>query len=77
MTNLKFEMVCEQPPRSLRSRLPLTRGRLPLQRKSFILPLRERGRAAEDGRGSLTHYLELAQPPRVSESLATHSEPDV
>jgi hypothetical protein len=38
MTNLKFEMVCEQPPRSLRSRLPLTRGRLPLQRKSFILP---------------------------------------
>src|SRR5262245_40153950 len=34
-------MVCERPPRSLRSRLPLTRGR-----------------AAEGGRGSLTHHLE-------------------
>jgi hypothetical protein len=33
--------MCERPPRSLRSRLPLTRGRLRLQRESFILPLRE------------------------------------
>jgi hypothetical protein len=48
----------ERPPRSLRSRLLLTRGRLRLQRESFILPLRE-GRAAESGRGSLARHLEL------------------
>src|SRR5215813_13828141 len=35
-------MVRERPPRSLRSRLPLTRGR-----------------AAEGGRGSPTHHLQL------------------
>src|SRR5262245_43286128 len=48
-----FEMVCERPPRSLRSRLPLTRGRLALFSPSV------RGRVAEGGRGSLTHHLEL------------------
>src|SRR5262249_29577123 len=37
-------MVAERPPRSLRSRLPLVRGR-----------------AAEGGRGSLTHHPEVAQ----------------
>src|SRR5438093_13059012 len=34
-------MVLDRPPRSLRSRLPLTRGRLCLQRERFILPLVE------------------------------------
>src|SRR5262245_66248399 len=38
-------MVSERPPRSLRSRLPLTRGRLHLFSPSV------RGRAAEGGRG--------------------------
>src|SRR5262245_62973618 len=38
-------MVSERPPRSLRSRLPLTRGRLHLFCPSV------RGRAAEGGRG--------------------------
>src|SRR5262245_20193627 len=51
VAQLQFERVCERPPRSLRSRLPLTRGRL------HILPL-VRGRAAEGGRGSLTHHFE-------------------
>ena len=46
-------MVRERPPRSLRSRLPLTRERLRVN-----LPL-VRGRAAKGGRGSLTHHLEL------------------
>src|SRR5262249_60479238 len=46
-------MVCERPPRSLRSRLPLTRGRLALFSPSV------RGRAAEGGRGALTHHLEF------------------
>src|SRR4029434_11274525 len=41
VSQLQVKMVCERPPRSLRSRLPLTRGRLPPQRKRFILPLRE------------------------------------
>src|SRR5262245_26670197 len=45
-------MVCERPPRSLRSRLPLTRGRLTLFSPSV------RGRAGEGG--SLTHHLESA-----------------
>src|SRR5262245_66219303 len=40
--NDAFKMVCERPPRSLRSRLPLTRGRLTPATESFILPLRER-----------------------------------
>src|SRR5262245_27814658 len=53
---IKVEMVCERPPRSLRSRLPLTRGRI-----KSNLPL-VRGRAAGGGRGSLTHHLELAFP---------------
>src|SRR5262245_58276608 len=48
------QMVCERPPRSLRSRLPLTRGRMRL-----VSPLQRR-RAAEGGRGSLTHHLEFA-----------------
>src|SRR5262245_12012248 len=47
-----LEMGCERPPRSLRSRLPLTRGRLDLFSPSV------RGRAAEGGRGSLKHHLE-------------------
>jgi hypothetical protein len=42
VSQLQIKMVCERPPRSLRSRLPLTRGR-----------------AAEGGRGSLTHHLEF------------------
>ncbi len=42
VAELQFKMMCERPPRSLRSRLPLTRGR-----------------AAEEGRGSLTRHLEL------------------
>jgi hypothetical protein len=46
-------MACERPPRSLRSHLPLTRGRLALFSPSV------RGRAAEGGRGSLIHHLEF------------------
>jgi hypothetical protein len=46
-------MACERPPRSLRSHLPLTRGRLALFSPSV------RGRAAEGGRGSLTHHLKF------------------
>src|SRR5215475_11737859 len=34
VAQLQFQMMCERPPRSLRSRLPLTRGRL----ASLILP---------------------------------------
>src|SRR5262245_52825138 len=49
-------MVCERPPRSPRSRLPLTRGRLTPAIRTFIFPL-VRGKAAEGGRGSLTHHL--------------------
>src|SRR5262245_41661102 len=49
-------MACERPPRSLRSRLPLTRGRLRLQHGELYSPPPE-GRAAEGGRGSLTHHL--------------------
>jgi hypothetical protein len=54
VSQLQIKMVCERPPRSLRSRLPPHEGQI-----SFILPLRARGRAAEGGRGSLTHHLEF------------------
>src|SRR5215813_10477364 len=53
---LQFKMMCERPPRSLRSRLPLTRGRLRLFSPSV------RGRAAEGGRGSLTRHLAHGPP---------------
>jgi hypothetical protein len=56
-------LLRERPPRSLRSRLPLTRGRLRRSNESFILPLSVRGRAAEGGRGSLTHHLESGRRP--------------
>jgi hypothetical protein len=42
-------MVCERPPRE---------GEINTCKVSFILP-RVRGRAAEGGRGSFTHHLEL------------------
>ena len=61
-------MVCERPPRSPRSRLPLTRGRLALFSPSV------RGRAAEGGRGSLTHHpeFELGNTPKaIGSSRAT------
>jgi drug/metabolite transporter (DMT)-like permease len=51
-------MMCERPPRSLRSHLPLTRGRLRLQRDTLFSPS-VRGRAAEGGRGSLTRRLRM------------------
>jgi hypothetical protein len=66
---LQFQMVCERPPRSLRSRLPLTRGRLSLFSPSV------RGRAAEGGRGSLTHHLELGAAERESSNLDGISSP--
>jgi hypothetical protein len=60
-------MMYERPPRSLRSRLPLTRGRL-----RFILPLRVRGRTAEGGRGSLKHDFEFdAWLNRIKNPLPT------
>jgi hypothetical protein len=46
VAQLQFEMVCERPPRSLRSRLPLTRGRLCPQHESFILRRRRQGQHA-------------------------------
>jgi hypothetical protein len=66
-------MVCERPPRSLCSRLPLTRGRLTPPIVDALSPFgithidnvralfspSVRGRAAEGGRGSLTHHLEF------------------
>src|SRR5215470_3268375 len=63
----EFEMVCERPPRSLRSRLPLTRGRLSLFSPSV------RGRAAEGGRGSLTRYLGVGRP--FSRTPTLHKSP--
>jgi len=59
------KVLCERPPRSLRSRLPLTKGRITRSRLQFSLPLREgesRPRSAspigqassKGGRGSLT-----------------------
>src|SRR5262245_19601009 len=33
---LQFKMICERPPRSLRSRLPLTRGRLRHRRQGSL-----------------------------------------
>jgi hypothetical protein len=72
-----FEMMCERPPRSLRSRLPLTRGRLRLQHESFILPIRVRGRAAEGGRGSLhaPSRIGVGQPLPTAEPWATFCRP--
>jgi hypothetical protein len=52
LLNCNSRWRVSEPPRSLRSRLPLTRG------DYFTLPL-VRGRAAEGGRGSLTQYLEI------------------
>ena len=46
VAQLQFEMVFERPPRSLRSRLLLVRGR-----------------AAEGGRGSPKHHLEMQSAP--------------
>src|SRR5262245_52779510 len=62
-------MVCDRPPRSVRSRLPLTRGRL-----RFILPL-VRGRAAEGGGGSLTQHLKL-QATLYRRFVAATAQPD-
>jgi hypothetical protein len=59
VAQLQSKMVCERPPRSLRSRLPLTRGRLTLVNVRALFSPSARGRAAEGGRGSLTHHLEL------------------
>src|SRR4030095_6572027 len=53
-------MVCERPPRSLRSRLPLTRGRLARTKGLFSPSVR--GRAAEGGRGSLKHGVDWVEP---------------
>ena len=39
VAQLQFEMVCERPPRSLRSRLPIPRGRVRLQREETYSPL--------------------------------------
>jgi hypothetical protein len=41
VAQLQFEMVCERPPRSLRSRLPLTRGRLRWNLQAVYSPPRE------------------------------------
>jgi hypothetical protein len=59
---LQFEIVFDRPPRSLRSRLPLTRGRLRCKMRALFSPS-VRGRAAEGGRGSLTRHLELEFGP--------------
>jgi hypothetical protein len=48
LLNCNFKMVCERPPRSLRSRLPLTRGRL------NILPLCE-GEGRRKAAGGRSH----------------------
>src|SRR5262245_26408300 len=53
---LQFKMMCERPPRSLRSRLPLTRGRLNACNVRALFSPSVRGRAAEGGRGSLTSH---------------------
>jgi hypothetical protein len=53
---LQLEMVCERPPRSLRSRLPLTRGRLRLLRETFISP-RPRGGEPPKAAGGRSHTL--------------------
>src|SRR5262245_32161492 len=36
VVQLQFKMMCERPPRSLRSRLPLTRGRLRHRRQGSL-----------------------------------------
>src|SRR5262247_2785718 len=41
IAQLQFKMMCERPPRSLRSRLPLTRGRLTPATRELYSPLRE------------------------------------
>jgi len=60
--------MCERPPRSLRSRLPLTRGRLNVYNVRALFSPSVRGKAAEGGRGPLTHHLqlELGNPLRGS-----------
>src|SRR5262249_30111241 len=58
--NQRLEMVFERPPRSLRSRLPLTRSRLNACKALFSPSVR--GRAAEGGRGSLTHSVDWVEP---------------
>src|SRR5262245_19445703 len=48
---------CERPPRSLRSRLPLTRGRLtPLSTRASLPLVRGRRRRTAAARGSLTEF---------------------
>ena len=58
-------MVCDRPPRSLRSRLPLTRGRL-----RFILPLREGGsRRRRQGVGHTPSQIHIRKSRRIREGL--------
>src|SRR5690242_20036239 len=64
-------MMCERPPRSLRSRLPLTRGRLNACNTLFSPSVRER--AAEGGRGSLTRRPELSNTPDSGRLCSTLS----
>src|SRR4029453_2730371 len=52
-------MVCERPPRSLRSRLPLTRGRIKLSRCRRKSPPREGETRAKRARGALTRHLDF------------------
>jgi hypothetical protein len=58
VAQLLFEMVCERPPRSLRSRLP-HEGEINACNVTALFSPSARGRAAEGGRGSLRHHLEL------------------
>jgi hypothetical protein len=59
LLNCKIQMVCERPPPLTSLAAPPHEGENNACNMSLILPL-VRGRAAEGGRGSLTHHLDFA-----------------
>jgi|SRR5262245_6206652 len=70
LLQLQFQMVCERPPRSLRSRLPLT------GETGFIFPLRE-GESRRRRQGSLTHHRELELGSVLRQSPGGAKESDI
>jgi hypothetical protein len=68
--------MCERPPSLASWRLPITWGRLRLQRESFILPLRE-GESRRMRQGvAHTHHLELGLSNTLLREWSTKSWSD-
>src|SRR5215475_11443666 len=78
---LQFEMVCKRPPRSLRSRLPLTEGETYACNLRALFSPSVRGSREQSERGGRSHaiLIPIEQPrpcrPRLGSNAASWLKP--